>query len=628
MDRRSALFGRARSRAADGDTQMDSTDRSGKMDTTQTSNAEAPGVATSGVETLAHRPGTTHAVTNQAPPLADYNLFTTDCALGEALARAGAGWHREALVRHGATLGAASTLALADLANRHSPELHTHSPRGERIDALEFHPAWHELLALLRAEGLHALPFSEPRPGAMAARCAGYFLHAQLESGSLCPLTMTFASIPVLQREPALFDTLRERLYTREHDARDVPLAGKRSMMIGMGMTEKQGGSDVRSNRTQARPEGIASGRGAEYLLTGHKWFFSAPQCDAHLVLARTTEHESLSCFFVPRFKPDGTKNAVHVQRLKDKLGNRSNASSEVEFFDAYGVMIGDEGRGVATIIEMANFTRLDCVIGSAALMRAALVQAIHHARHRSAFGRALADQPLMQNVLADLVLESEAATVLFMRLAQAFEESANANDANATGTAAEESERSLVARAWRRIVTPAAKFWVCKRTLAFTGEAMEVWGGNGYVEEGPMARFYREAPVNSIWEGSGNVMCLDVLRALERDADAAQMLFLAWRREAAGHAALSAALDRLSALLNGAPGSREASARHIAQQIVLIAQGMLLRAGPPEVAEAFIATRLDEHDADCGRVFGTLPARFDHAALIARALPTDYLAA
>ncbi|WP_343675759.1 isovaleryl-CoA dehydrogenase [Paraburkholderia heleia] len=571
---------------------------------------------------VTHRPGTTHEVTNQAPPLADYNLFTTDAALGEALARAGADWHRETLARHGETLGKAQTLALAELANRHEPELHTHSPRGERIDAIEFHPAWHELLALLREQGLHALPYSDPRPGAMAARCAGYFLHAQIESGSLCPLTMTFASIAVLQREPALFETLRAPLYTREHDARDLPLAQKRSMMIGMGMTEKQGGSDVRSNRTEARAAGVETGRGAAYLLTGHKWFFSAPQCDAHLVLARTTEHDGsgapgLSCFLVPRYRPDGTKNAVNVQRLKNKLGNRSNASSEVEFFDAYGVMIGDEGRGVPTIIEMANYTRLDCVIGSAALMRAALVQAIHHARHRSAFGRVLAEQPLMQNVLADLALESEAATALFMRLARAFEDSAETKPADT-------DDKSLEARAWRRIVTPAAKFWVCKRALAFTGEAMEVWGGNGYVEEGPMARFYREAPVNSIWEGSGNVMCLDVLRALEREADAAQALFLAWRRDAQTHPVLNAALDRLSVLLNGAPGTREASARRIAQQIVLIAQAMLLRDGPPEMAQAFIATRLDEHDADCDRVFGTLPARFDHAAIIERAFASS----
>jgi putative acyl-CoA dehydrogenase len=554
----------------------------------------------------AHRPGTTHEVTNQAPQLADYNLFATDAALGEALERAGAGWHRDALERDGAQLGTPEVIALGELANRHAPELFTHSPHGERIDALEFHPAWHRLLALLRAEGLHALPFSDPRPGVMAARCAGYFLHAQIEGGSLCPATMTFASIPVLQREPALFETLRERLYAREHDPRDLPWQQKTSMMIGMGMTEKQGGSDVRSNRTEARAAGGATGRGAEYRLTGHKWFFSAPQCDAHLVLARTDTHENLSCFFVPRFAPDGTKNTVNVQRLKNKVGNRSNASSEVEFFDAWGVMIGDEGRGVPTIIEMANYTRLDCVIGSAALMRAALVHAIHHARHRSAFGRLLAEQPLMQNVLADLAIESEAATVLFMHLARAFEESADSPEA----------------RAWRRIVTPAAKFWVCKRALAFTGEAMEVWGGNGYVEESPMARFYREAPVNSIWEGSGNVMCLDVLRALEREADAAQVLFLAWRRDAQEHPVLTAALDHLSALLNCAPGTREANARRIAQQIVLIAQAMLLRAGSQEVADAFIATRLDEHDADCGRVFGTLPARFDHAALIARAFP------
>ncbi|MFC5429080.1 isovaleryl-CoA dehydrogenase [Paraburkholderia denitrificans] len=571
----------------------------------------------------AHRPGTSHEVTNQAPPLAGYNLFTTDAALMESLARAGAGWHREALERDGARLGTAEVIALADLANRHPPELFTHSPRGERIDALEFHPAWHRLLALLRAEGLHALPFSNPQPGAMAARCAGYFLHAQIESGALCPTTMTFASIPVLRREHALFETLRERLYAREHDPRDLPWQQKTSMMIGMGMTEKQGGSDVRSNRTEAHAAatttGAATGRGAGYRLTGHKWFLSAPQCDAHLVLARSGAHDGLSCFFVPRFAPDGTKNAVNVLRLKNKLGNRSNASSEVEFFDAYGVMIGDEGRGVQTIIEMTNYTRLDCVIGSAALMRASLVEAIHHARHRSAFGRLLADQPLMQNVLADLALESEAATVLFMRLAHAFEEDAGAHGTQHVAQSPEE-------RAWRRIVTPAAKFWVCKRAIAFTGEAMEVWGGNGYVEEGPMARLYREAPVNSIWEGSGNVMCLDVLRALEREADAAQALFLAWRREAQGHPVLTAALDRLSALLNGAPGTREASARHIAQQIVLIAQALLLREGPQEVADAFIATRLGERDGDgngnCGRVAGTLPARFDHAALVARAFP------
>jgi putative acyl-CoA dehydrogenase len=322
-------------------------------------------------------------------------------------------------------------------------------------------------------------------------------------------------------------------------------------------------------------------------------------------VLARSDGHDGLSCFYVPRFAPDGTKNAVQVQRLKNKLGNRSNASSEVEFLDAYGVMIGDEGRGVPTIIEMASYTRLDCVIGSAALMRAALVQAIHHARHRSAFGKHLADQPLMRNVLADLALESEAATVLFMRLAQAFEDT--------TGNAE--------ARAWRRIVTPAAKFWVCKRALEFTGEAMEVWGGNGYVEEGPMARFYREAPVNSIWEGSGNVMCLDMLRAFEREPDAAQALVAAWRADAQAHAALSAALERLLGTLMGAPDTREAAARRIAQQLVLIAQATLLvRHAPADVADAFIATRLAAGCGNSGRVYGTLPATPDHAAIIGRA--------
>ncbi|ABC36402.1 isovaleryl-CoA dehydrogenase [Burkholderia thailandensis] len=550
----------------------------------------------------------THRVTNQAPPLSDYNAFETDAALVEAVQRYDASWRQTALARDGAALTTPDVLALADLANRHAPELATHSPRGERIDALEFHPSWHQLLALLRGEGLHALPFSEPQPGAMAARCAGYYLHAQLESGSLCPLTMTFASIPVLRHEPALFATLRDKLYSREHDARDVPLSQKRSMMVGMGMTEKQGGSDVRSNETHASPLG-APGRGQAYRLVGHKWFFSAPQCDAHLVLARTSGHAGISCFYVPRFSPDGSKNAVHVQRLKDKLGNRSNASGEVEFLNAYGVMIGDEGRGVPTIIEMANYTRLDCVIGSAALMRAALVQAIHHARHRSAFGRLLADQPLMRNVLADLALESEAATALFMRLAHAFEEEASA--------------RSPQARGWRRIVTPAAKFWVCKRTLEFTGEAMEVWGGNGYVETAPMARFYREAPVNSIWEGSGNVMCLDVLRAIEREPDAAAALLDEWRDAARHSAPLASALAELTHLLSLEPEPREACARRIAQRIALVAQAsLLLRDGPPAVAHAFVATRFGETSSETGRVFGTLPATIDHAALIERAFP------
>jgi putative acyl-CoA dehydrogenase len=554
--------------------------------------------------------GQTHEVTNQAPPLERYNALSSDPALVSAIQREGAAWHLDTLTRDGLALTHPDILALADLANRHTPEHHPFSARGERIDAIEFHPAWHMLLSMLREQGLHSLPFetASPKTGSMAARAAGYFLHAQLESGSLCPLTMTFASIPVLQQEPALYATLQAQLLSRQHDPRDIPLgAGKQSMMIGMGMTEKQGGSDVRSNRTRAIATG-AGGRGGEYRLIGHKWFFSAPQCDAHLVLARTggdtEENGPVSCFYVPRFAPDGSKNAVQVQQLKDKLGNRSNVSSEVEFLDAYGIMIGDEGRGVPTIIEMANFTRLDCVIGSAALMRAALIQAVHHARHRRVFGAKLIDQPLMRNVLADLALESEAAIVLFMRLAGAFENSAKPEE-----------------RAWRRIVTPAAKFWVCKRALEFTGEAMEVWGGNGYVETGPMARFYREAPVNSIWEGSGNVMCLDVLRAFEREPDAARALFDSWQAVAGEHRVLGDALKTLLAMLQGDPATREASARGIAQQLVLTAQGVLLaQYAPPDVATAFMETRLGDARGSVNRVYGTLPATFDFNAVIERA--------
>jgi putative acyl-CoA dehydrogenase len=560
-------------------------------------------------------PPATHEVTNQVPPLEHYNLFESDPALMAAVEREEAQWHASALARDGAMLGTPDIIALAGLANRHAPELFTFSPRGERIDTLEFHPSWHRLLTLLRQEGLHALPFDTPRPGAMAARCAGYFLHAQLESGSLCPLTMTFASIPVLRRETALFAEIADKLYSREHDSSDAPLPTKRSMMIGMGMTEKQGGSDVRTNQTRAAPLGAHSGRAGEYRLVGHKWFFSAPQCDAHLVLARAGADAPLSCFYVPRYTPDGMRNAIRVQRLKDKLGNRSNASSEVEFADAYGIMIGDEGRGVPTIIEMANYTRLDCVIGSAALMRAALVQAIHHARHRVAFSRPLVDQPLMRNVLADLALETEAATVLFMRLARAFD----ARLAAEREGGAESDEE----RAWRRIVTPAAKFWVCKRALAFTGEAMEVWGGNGYVEEGPMARFYREAPVNSIWEGSGNVMCLDVLRAIERDPQGAHALIAQWRADAQASPPLGRALDALEATLASPPELREALARGLAQQLVLCAQAaLMLRTAPADHAQAFVATRLTDAGAGLasGRVYGTLPTSFDHAAIIARA--------
>jgi len=544
----------------------------------------------------------THEVTNQVPALKDVNLYSTDLALNEGVQRGQAGWHAASLSNYGAELGSADVLQLAELANRHTPELQTHDRFGNRIDRVDFHPSWHALLALLRREALHALPWMpayESMPGAHVARAAGYFLHAQVEAGSLCPTTMTFASLPVLRNEDALFPLVRDKLFSREHDPRDLPLEQKRSMLIGMGMTEKQGGSDVRSNTTAARPLN-GSGRGAAYTLIGHKWFFSAPMCDAHMVLARTDN--GLSCFFVPRWRPDGQKNGVLIQRLKDKLGNRSNSSSEVEFEEAYGVMVGDEGRGIPTIIEMANHTRLDCVIGSAGLMRHALIQAIHHARHRSAFGKQLAEQPLMRNVLSDLALESEAATLLLLRLARAFE-----------------SPNDPLQRAWRRIVTPAAKFWICKRALEFTGECMEVWGGNGYVETAPMARMYREAPVNSIWEGSGNVMCLDVLRAMEREPEGCILLLEELQQVADGHHVLQPPLDALKQLLTTPPEQREMLARRLVQQLILTVQGaLMLQHAPAAMAQAFVLSR---SDAANGRVYGTLPAGTTDAASLQQAI-------
>ncbi|MEC4721135.1 isovaleryl-CoA dehydrogenase [Noviherbaspirillum sp. CPCC 100848] len=542
----------------------------------------------------------THEVTNQVPELTDYNLFSTDIALGDGVRRRGADWNGEKLQMLGARLGTKEVLHLGDLANRHPPALETHDRFGRRIDSVEFHPAWHALLASLRREALHALPWMEARGGAHVARAAGYFLHSQVEAGSLCPTTMTFASIPVLQKEPGLFAELGPKLLSTVHDPRDLPLEQKTSILIGMGMTEKQGGSDVRTNATTARALN-GEGRGAAYALTGHKWFFSAPMCDAHLVLARTDG--GLSCFFVPRWRPDGSKNAVLVQRLKDKLGNRSNSSSEVEFQDAWGIMVGEEGRGIPTIIEMANHTRLDCVIGSAGLMRQAFVQAAHHARHRSAFGRHLAEQPLMRNVLSDLALESEAATLLMLRLAQAFE-----------------SPQDPLERAWRRIITPAAKFWISKRALEFTGECMEVWGGNGYVETGPMARLYREAPVNSIWEGSGNVMCLDVLRAVERETEGFLLLLDQLAGTASGHAGLQGLIDGLRRDLATPPEQREMLARRFAQKLVLAAQAcLMLQASPSPIAEAFIASRID---AESGRVYGTLSAAALQQDILKRAWP------
>jgi putative acyl-CoA dehydrogenase len=541
----------------------------------------------------------THDVLNQPPPLENVNLLTTDAALLEALEREGGGWARPALAEFGERLGRAATLQLGALANRHPPELHTHDRFGNRRDEVEFHPAWHELMALTAARGVHSGPWADPRPGAHVARAAAYVLHAQVENGTQCPLTMTYAAIPVVRREAQRTAWLREewlpRLLTPRYDPRFAPIGQKDGALIGMGMTEKQGGSDVRTNTTRAEPAG---GAGREYRITGHKWFLSAPMCDAFLVLAQAPS--GLSCFFMPRFRPDGTLNAIRIQRLKDKLGNKSNASSEVEFHDAFALLLGDEGRGVPTILEMGTYTRLDCAIGSAGLMRHAVAEALHHAAHRQAFGRALIEQPLMKNVLADLAIESEAATALAMRLARAFDRQDSDEEA-----------------ALRRLLTPAVKYWICKRGPVLAAEAMEVLGGNGYVEESAMPRIYREMPVNSIWEGSGNVMCLDVLRALQKTPQALAMI----EAELAVARGGDARFDRFATKLRqelADTADAEARARRMTENLALAMQGALLvRFAPRAVADAFCASRLER---DWGATFGTLPRGTDFDAIIRRA--------
>ena len=544
----------------------------------------------------------THTVSNQVPPLEDYSLYETDPALREAVRREGAQAWEPDLAAHGAWLGRAQTLEAGAQANRCTPRLVSYDRGGHRIDRVEFHPSWNLLMGGIMARGLHSRAWAQPEPGAQVARAAAYVMQGQVEAGSLCPTTMTFAAVPLLQREPAgvvdFGGQWLNALYSREFDGADAPLAAKRSVLIGMGLTEKQGGSDLRAVTTRATPVG-APGRGRAYLLVGHKWFFSVPQADAHLVLAQTDE--GLSCFFVPRWIPDGPRNAVRVRRLKDKLGNRSNASAEVEFEEAWGVMVGEPGRGLAVLLEMAATTRLDCVLGSAALLRQALVQSAHHARHRHAFGKPLIEQPLMRNVLADLALESEAAMMLGLRLARAVDERADA-----------------AARALVRVGTPAAKLWVCKRAIAAVAECMEVWGGNGYVDDGPMPRLYRETPVNSIWEGSGNVMALDVLRALQREAGALPALEREFAQAAGQYQDFDDALARWRTLL--ADGVQaEFQARRIAAGLARLWQAaLLIQHAPAPVAQAFVASRLNAG----GGVFGELAAGADVQAILARAWP------
>ncbi|MET4642222.1 putative acyl-CoA dehydrogenase [Streptomyces atratus] len=539
---------------------------------------------------------TTHTVSNQVPPLVDYDVFAADRALTEAVERhlapellAGA---RDELGELGRSAGSAQVQRWGAQANEYPPKLRTHDRYGHRIDEVEFHPAWHRLLGHAVTAGLTD---AWGRPGGHVRRAAGFLVWTQPEGGHGCPLSMTHAAVPALRTDPALAAEWEPRLTSWVYEDGLRPPAQKAGVLFGMGMTEKQGGSDVRANTTRAEP---LSADG-EYLLTGHKWFCSAPMSDGFLVLAQAPG--GLTCFLLPRVLPDGTRNAFAIQRLKDKLGNRSNASSEVEFDGTWARRVGEEGRGVRTIIEMVAATRLDCVLGSAALMRQAVAQAIHHCTYRSAFGGVLIEKPLMRNVLADLALESEAATVLALRLAAAYD-------------ADTETERAFL-----RIAVPTAKYWVTKRCTPLAGEALECLGGNGYVEESGMPRLLREAPLNSIWEGSGNVQALDVLRALQREPQALNaFLQEVGRARGADHRLDGAIKDMLTELadLNGI----EARARRLVERMALVLQGSLLvRWAPPEVADAFCASRLG---GDWGSAFGTLPHSLDLASIVERARP------
>jgi putative acyl-CoA dehydrogenase len=538
-------------------------------------------------------PHATHTVFNQAPPFEDVNLFSSDRVLTEALRREGAGWAEERARAFGEIAGRRETIAWGFQANEHSPVLRTHDRNGNRIDEVEFHPAWHALMALGVGHGLHALPWSEPKAGAHVARAALFMMLAEVEAGVGCPLSMTYSAVPALRLQPELAAEWEPRLTSMAYDPRSAPAAGKRGALCGMAMTEKQGGSDVRANTTAARPIG-AGGPGGEYEITGHKWFCSAPMCDAFLVLAQAPG--GLSCFLLPRFTPDGAHNRFHLQRLKDKLGNRSNASSEVELRGAWARLVGEEGRGVQTILEMVNHTRLDCVIGAAAGMRAATARALHHAAHRRTFGKLLIDQPLMRNVLADLALESEAATTAMMRLARAYD--------------AEETP-------FRRLATAVLKYWICKRSPVHAAEALECLGGNGYVEEWGMARLYREAPLNSIWEGSGNVQCLDALRAIRKSPESLGALFAEIWEARGGDHRLDIFVNELRTQIERTE-DLEARARRLVERLALALQASLLvRHAPADVADAFCASRLA---GDGGRAFGTLPAGTDFGAILERA--------
>jgi putative acyl-CoA dehydrogenase len=551
----------------------------------------------------------THEVLNQVPPLADYDV-AQDPALQAALSREGGAWVAAELAELGLLAGAASTQEHARLANINKPVLRTHDSRGNRIDEVDFHPSWHYLMSVAVGHGLHAAPWSDGRPGAHVARAAKFIVWTQAEAGHGCPVSMTYASVPALRNAPELAASYEPLLAATSYDFGLRAPLGKAGLLAGMAMTEKQGGSDVRANTTTAVPAGDGS-----YHLTGHKWFCSAPMCDLFLVLAQAPA--GLTCFLLPRILPDGSRNAMHIQRLKDKLGNTSNASSEVEYDQAVAWPVGEPGRGVATIINMVSATRLDCVLGSTAAIRQATVIAAHYAARRQSFGATLIDHPAMSDVIADLTLESEAATTLAIRLAGAADRAARGDTAEA---------------ALLRVALPAAKYWVCKRTPMVTAEALECLGGNGYIEDySPMPRLLRDAPLNSIWEGSGNVTALDVLRALTRTPDSADVL-LAELDLAASDPHVSAAAAGLREQLKD-PSQQDA--RRLAGQIILTLQAALLaRHAPTAVADAFIASRLSPAGAGTGAggmpaggpamPFGTLPRGLDIAGILARSAVTS----
>ncbi len=549
----------------------------------------------------------THTVFNQPPPLENVDVFSTNTPLVEAVQREGAGWVAERASALGRFVGETDgpQQLWGRLANENKPVLRTFDRYGHRIDEVDFHPAWHQLMSMGVEHELHSLPWTTDEPFAHTARAALYMTAMQAEAGFCCPITMTFAVVPALRAQPELAAEWEPLVTATSYDPRLVPAAEKGSAIAGMAMTEKQGGSDVRANTTVAHPLS-GGGAGGEYEIVGHKWFCSAPMSDIFLVLAQTDD--GLSCFLMPRILADGTRNAFHIQRLKDKLGNHSNASSEVEFHGAWARMVGEPGRGVPTIIEMVGHTRLDCVIGAAAGMRSGVVSATHHAAHRSAFGRTLIDQPLMRNVLADLCLESEATTALAMRLARAYDEAGEEAGAS--------SEHLSDAHLFKRLATAVGKYWTCKRAPNHAFESLECLGGNGYVEESGMPRLYREAPLASIWEGSGNVMSLDVLRALTRSPRSLEVYLAEVEQAAGADAQLDAGVARLKDQFTD-PATLEQRARRVVEGMALCLQGSLLvRNAPAAVADAFCASRLG---GDGGLEYGTLPAGCDFEAIISR---------